>query len=220
MSWKYSPWSEWARMSPVSVLSRNRLPCLATTGWSARGTADRFFSGTGVEACRVSVLLSGIRLLVHDADALYLDQQLGSGQARFDGRAARPGLGDQFAVDGVHGLEQAHVGEKDGGLDQAVQRRAAGLQHGAQVVDGLARLAGDVRTGDLAGARVGADLAGGEHKAIGAHPGRERQRRRGHIGAGDDFAHAAGPPPSGLERVRAPPPAAPGAAPKPGMPGG
>lgn len=67
--------------------------------------------------------------------SLNLNQEVSRQLASLDCRPRRLRVGKEFGVDGVHGLEVAHVGEEDGGLEGKVPGCAGFLEEAGDGVD-------------------------------------------------------------------------------------
>ena len=127
----------------------------------------------------------GARTLAGARDRFDLDMRAPSGSAATAKveRAGGGGVPHARAVDRVDGGEIVHVDEEDRRLDDRIQRKAGGLQHGREIVEHLRGLAGDAALDEFAGCRIEPDLSAAEDEAAGGadgltvRPPRARVRR-------------------------------------------
>jgi hypothetical protein len=68
-------------------------------------------------------------------NSLDFHQEVSRKLAGLNGRPCRLGVGQQAAVDGVHGREISHVGEEDGRLDGEIPRSTGLLENAADILD-------------------------------------------------------------------------------------
>ena len=116
------------------------------------------------------------RALLAECNRLDLDQRACRQCRDLDGRARRRLACECLAVDGIDTAKIRHVLKKNRRLDDLVQRAAGRAQDGLQVGQDLADLGFDALD-ELAGARVNADLAGGEDELAGLDALRIRSER-------------------------------------------
>src|SRR5690606_26898362 len=108
------------------------------------------------------------------------------GQRRYlDGRTRGVRLVEVFRHHRIDHRELRQVGEVEADARDVVQRTAGRLADRAQVVEGTARLGGEVTGNEFAGGRVERDLSGQEDAAAGAHGLRIRADGGGRVGGAD-----------------------------------
>src|SRR5262245_2561865 len=129
---------------------------------------------------------------LHERDRLDLDPGAADQPHALERRARRRIGREVFVEHRVHLHQLREIDHVDGDLDDLVERRARRLKHGFQVLADLARLRRDAADGELAGARVVAELPGREDPLAPLDRLRERHASRWNlIGVDDLLGHVA-----------------------------